>query len=712
MNSKQIIAVFFTALMIFSGLVILENNNIHDNMKQVQYVKHISPELSNFTFNYTPKAGQYWDVDFNGQVKVSSGDQISFTAPAGNYTFDVLTPQGQYSGNAIIRLSGVPWWYTVGSSALAGASVGFIAGGPLGALVGGIAGGIIGGIFAYFFGNSPNSDLTATQEAELMAVESETNNTMTSIYNMINEAESMLSVITSLTNSSFYYFAQEMEAVGQRYINSSFNESQLELSSGVLLQMAKIMQPLFDAISYAYVELSNWGLESMSGASNVDEYVFGTQAPTISGEELKGGYYMLDGNNTFFYIQNLSMNLKNAFTGQEYNITTPTKSSITTYYYGSNTAGAGIEASQTSPLAGFTKTNLTGLYYITATGGDSQDMFTDALYLGSTWWGNELPNDMVYKSFFLKLGDSYSSIDSMAVPEYTLCLNPSTQPGIEKTITSNNGGSGSSLVDNYLIDYNYTEGPISNMFSAANNAFNNAYSAYEVMIGEYEALGIYNFSQIPANETIPFPSWFVPASLLNGSFNETELYALYVAYLQSLNNTFHNEKHLTGNDSINQTIFSGFAQETGILNLSNNYSGHKEINGTFLIEINQGKLHFQVGQRTIFTAQTPVIVVSGYYGDPTYINGSLIQASANSSFYTEAIIVNGTSQQSYTLSGQLIKVYLYSPGNLTSFPTGAFFLNNKVLEYLIIAALIIVVLAAVIVGIERKDHKKGKKRTN
>ena len=523
----------------------------------------------------------------------------------------------------------------------------------------------------------------------------------------------MLSVVISLTNSSFYYFAQEMEAVGQRYINSSFNESQLELSSGVLLQMAKIMQPVLAAIGYSYVELSNWGLESMAGPSTTDEFVLGTEAPTLSGEKLTPGYYMLDGNNSYFYIQNLTMTWKNAFTGNTCTFKTPTKSSITTYTYGTNTAGNLLEASQTSPLAGYTKTNMTGLYQLVSySGADNSQPYTDALYLGSNWWSNDVPNNMAYNTFFLEAGDGYNSAAGYSVPRDCLVLNPSASPGIYQRITSNNGGTGSSLQYNYLTDYNFTEGPISSMFTTANNAFNNAYSAYEVMIAQYEALGIYNFSQIPANETIPFPSWFVPASMLNGSFNETELYALYVAYLDSLNNTFHNEKHLTGNDSINQTLFGGFAQESGTLNLSNNYSGHKEINGTFLIEINQGKLHFQVGQKTTFTSQTPVIVINGYYGDPTYINGSLIQASANSTFYTTAIIVNGTSESQYTLSAQLIKVYLYPPGNLTSFPTSAFILSKSFTEYLIIAVLVIVVLAAVIVGMAKKGKKGKKKRTN
>lgn len=693
--------------MIFSGLLILENgaqSQGHNN--QVPAVSQ-GPKLSTFTFNYTPRTGQYWDVDFNGQVQVSNGTSITFTAPAGNYSYEILTPLGYFSGHALVKLSGVPWWYTVGSSALAGASIGFIVGGPLGALVGGITGAVIGGIMAYFFGDTPNSGLTATQEAELIAVESATNNTMVGVYNAINEAESMLSVVTSLTNTSFYYFAQEMEAVGQRYINSSFNESQLELSSGVLLQLAKIMQPIFDVIGYSTMELSNWGLESMAGQSTVCENLFGTQSPTLSGEQLKTGYYMLDGNNSYFYIQNLSMTFKNVFTGTEYNFTTPTKSSITTYAYGPSGV---LEASQTSPFAGYTKTNMTGLYQLVSySGGDAKVPFTDALYLGSTWGAGTLPNDMAYSPFFLKTGLTYNTAGSTDVPIYTLCFNPTTQTGISSSVTSTDLSNGQ---ESYKINYDINEDPITGMFTAANNALNNAYSAYEVMIGQYEALGIYNFSQIPANETIPFPSWFVPASLLNGSFNETQLYALYIAYLESLNNTFHNEKHLTGNDSINQTLFSGFAQESGTLNLSNNYSGHKEINGTFLIEINQGKLRFQVGQETTFTSQTPVIVISGYYGDPTYINGSLIQASANSTFYTTAIVVNGTSEQSYTLSGQLIKVYLYSPGNLTATPIGAFLLTNKTVEYLIIAVLVIVVLAAVIVGMGKKGYKDKKKRTN
>lgn len=692
--------------MIFSGLVVLENNNIQNNMKQVQYVKHISPELSNFTFNYTPKAGQYWDVDFNGQVRVSSGDQISFKAPAGNYTFNVLTPQGYYSGYAITRLSGAPWWYTVGSSALAGASLGFIAGGPIGALVGGIAGAIIGGIFASWY-NNPGAE-TGTNQAVQEAAISETNNTFTSAWNQITEAISMIVTTSSLMNASYYYFAQEMEAVAERYMNASFTESQLILSSGVLQQVAMIMQPLLDAIGYTYADMYNWVLSSWAGPSNQIEDAFGSSPSCelqnqLSGEPLTvGNYYMLDGTNSFFYIGNLSMTWENVFNNTQCTFKTPTMSTITTYEYIST--GETI----TEPLAGIFKTkNMTGLYQLKAlTIGGGSGAYTDGLCLGTSYTSlTALPLSLKLGQITVGAGERYNSIGAYEESNTEFQLNPTT---------SNFRGQNIGLWKTGFnqMQFNYSESALDSVFNVSNNAFNNGYATSQAFIQKLQMLGIFNYTQIPANETIPFPSWFVPASMLNGTFNESELYALYVAYLNSLNNTFHHEKELTGKDGINQTIFSGFAQETGVLNLSNNYSGHKQINGTFLIEINQGKLKFHVGQETIFTAQTPVIVINGYYGDPTYINGSLIQASSNSTFYTTALLVNGTSEQSYTLSAQLIKVFITSPGNLSSFPTGAFFLNNKTFEYLVLAVLVIVVLAAVIVGIERKDRKGKKKRTN
>ena len=695
--------------MIFSGLVILENNNIQNNMKQVQYVKHISPELSNFTFNYTPKAGQYWDVDFNGQVKVSSGDQISFKAPAGNYSFSVLTPQGQYSGNAIIRLSGVPWWYTVGSSALAGASVGFIAGGPLGALIGGIAGGIIGGLIAYFFGASSPQ---AAQDIRL--IETEQGNTMSSVLNQIMEGISLESAISSLTETSYYYFSQEMEAVAERYLNSSFNESQLLISSGVLNQMAHIFQPILDIIGYSYVQLYNFELDSSAGPSSsfCRYYGFNTGSQ-LSGVPLDSGqYYWLDGNNTYFYEKNVSITWKNVFTGKDAYVNSSIRPDVT--YEGYPEASHANYAGGSQYMAGYVKSNLTGLYQLVADyGGQTlpgnviSSAFTDALPLGTNWNG-AIDSEITYNLNCMYEGYYYNSGYGACEPTNLTELNPTTTNGYHRQAPPPSG----SIAGTAVLEYNYSETQINSIFTTANDAFSNAYKSASTFITELEALGYTNYSQIPANETIPFPSWFVPASILNGTFNQTQLYAIYVAYLDSLNNTFHNEKRLTGNDSINQTIFGGFAQETGILNLSNNYSGHKEINGTFLIEINQGKLKFQVGQETTFKAQTPVIVISGSYGDPTWINGSLIQAGANSTFYTTAIIVNGTSEQSYTLSGQLIKVYLYSPKNLTGFPLSGFFLSKSFAEYLVIAILVIVILAAVIVGMAKKGGKSKKKRAN
>ena len=705
LKGKTIIAVFFTALMIFSGLLILENgaqSQGHNN--QVPAVSK-GPRLSTFTFNYTPRTGQYWDVDFNGQVQVSSGSHITFTAPAGNYTYEIMTPQGYFSGHALVKLSGAPWWYTVGSSALAGASLGFIVGGPIGALVGGIAGAIVGAIFASWY-NNPGAQ-TGTTQAIQLAAESETNNTFQAAWNQLTEAISMITTTSSLMNTSYYYFAQEMEAVAERYMNASFTESQLILSSGVLQQIAMIMQPLLDTIGYTYADLYNWALSSEAGPSNQIQSALGdsiTPAAGLSGEPLTvNDYYMLNGNNSFFYIQNLTMTWENVFSGKECTFTTPTMSTVTTYEYLSS--GTSI----TYPLAGTFKTkNMTGLYQlISLSGGDSEPSFTDGLYLGSSYTTlTALPLSLVLKNEEVQAGFSINRLSNAGQAGVIDTLNAGNNNSVYR-----NGYVWAADGDNQIC-YNYSKPALNSIFTVSNQAFDNAYTSAQVFIQKLEMLGIFNYSQIPANETIPFPSWFVPASMLNGTFNESELYALYIAYLDSLNNTFHHEKTLTGNDSINQTIFSGFAQESGILNLSNNYSGHKEINGTFLIEINQGKLDFHVGQETTFTSQTPVIVINGYYGDPTYLNGSLIQASANSTFYTTAILVNGTSEQSYTLSAQLIKVFITSPGNLTAFPTGAFFLNNKTVEYLIIAVLVIVILAAVIVGMGRKGHKDKKKRTN
>lgn len=690
--------------MIFSGLLILEDgaqSQGHNN--QVPAVSQ-GPRLSTFTFNYTPLVGQYWDVDFNGQVQVSSGSHITFTAPAGNYSYEILTPQGYFSGHALVKLSGVPWWYTVGSSALAGASLGFIVGGPIGALVGGIAGGIVGAIVAYFFGSS------GPQSAQQLAlIEQEQSNTMVGVMNQINEAISLISVINSLTETSYYYFAQEMEAVAERYMNSSFNESQLLISSGVLNQIAHILQPVLDVIGYSYVELYNFELDSSAGPSTsaCSEYGFDTTNP-LSGMPLDTGqYYWLDGNNTYFYGKSLNVEWQNVFTGAISYVNSTVKPSVTYEAYPTVVPSCWVYGGGTSYLDGYVKSNLTGLYKLVSVSSGQGSAFTDAVSMGTNWNG-PLDSEISFNQNAMYAGKQYTAAGTYSAT-VVYRLNPSSTSGTTKGSCDLRGTATSQT----LYCYNYNTSQISQVVSVSNTAFTNSYESASTFINKLEGLGYTNYSQIPANETIPFPSWFVPASMLNGTFNETELYALYVAYLESLNNTFHNEKQLTGNDSINQTIFSGFAQESGTLNLSNSYSGHKEINGTFLIEINQGKLRFEVGQETTFTAQTPVIVINGYYGDPTYINGSLIQASPNSTFYTTAITVNGTSEQSYTLSGQLIKVYLYTPGNLTPIPSLGGFLTSKVFEeYLIIAVLVIVVLAAVIVGMGKKGYKDKKKRTN
>ena len=127
------------------------------------------------------------------------------------------------------------------------------------------------------------------------------------------------------------------------------------------------------------------------------------------------------------------------------------------------------------------------------------------------------------------------------------------------------------------------------------------------------------------------------------------------------------------------------------------------------MEINSGKLSFRKGERTKLTTETPIIAISATYGDPTSIpEGTLISASPDSSLYIISLSDNGTQLSNYTLTANQIKVYLY---NSTALTRGGIIVSGQGnLETYVLIGLIAVIIgmAAVMTGTERK--KKGGRR--
>ena len=217
-----------------------------------------------------------------------------------------------------------------------------------------------------------------------------------------------------------------------------------------------------------------------------------------------------------------------------------------------------------------------------------------------------------------------------------------------------------------------------NLIKTLQNTLADSYASAQSYVQMLRNFGFTNYSQIPANETIPFPSWSVPLNMLNGHFNETQLLAMYYAYLNSLNATFHNHNnHLPTNWTFNDTQFlNAFTIETGTLNLTNSFDGYHNITGEFMIETNSQHMNFAVGQTTKFTALTPIVAINATLGDPTYISGDLIEASPNSTIYVTALSVNGTAVTSTSIYPAPITVVISPFVSPVTQHNGGFFTNR------------------------------------
>ena len=653
-----LIAVLVTAILLFSGFAIL-----HPAAAQ-QFAQPVA-----FTFNGT--AGESITVHMAGQTVLGTG-HVTVHAPRGTYAYTAVTPYHTFKALAS-STSGAPWWVYVGYGAVVGGTIGGVLGGPPG-LIGGALIGAGAGAIAYWWFNhqtqgTQGTNETGTERALIQGMQ-----------NTIGFQMQSDSAIASLTNTSYYYYAQEMEAEAVRYINTSLNESQLMIMSGVLNQLATIYTLLLSPICWEYLELYNWALASQAGPSSSMEQSIGSIVGLTGNPLSVGSYYYFANNSTFFHYGNSTTEWINPLTNQVWwqNLsntqTTATQAFCSSpsqtgqvSYNNNGTSilqvGDSFQVSSTTggnfPQAMAVAAHHEGLWKLVKVS-TTGEAYTDAPSMGTNW-NMQFTAPAITQEDHLFTQISPSGVNNIVVN--TVSLVPSAvfseylNMHLEVIIVGTNEG--------YANSYEYTinTGLMNSVTKALTHAITNSYASTQAYLAELRQLGYTNYSQIPANMTIPFPSWFVPANVLNGSFNETWLYDVYMLYMESLNHTFyaHGKHWFPANWTFNQSAFDGFVLESGTLNLSNSYDGYKEINGTFAVQLDSGSLSLRVGQTTKLTSQTPVFIINGTAGDPVNISGALVQAQPNSTLYVSAITVNGTSVSSYTLSAQQIHVWLYTP---------------------------------------------------
>ena len=661
-----LIAVLVTAILLFSGFSIL-----HPVAAQ-QFTQPVA-----FTFNGT--AGEPITVHMAGQTVLGTG-HVSVHAPPGTYAYSAVTPYHTFKALAS-STSGAPWWVYVGEGAAAGAAVGDMTFGPVGAIGGTLAGATVGAILLYWFSHQ-SSGIKGTNETPTMQA------LVQGIQNTMGFQMQSDSAIASLTNTSYYYFAQEMESEAVRYINTSLNLSQLAIMSGVLNQVTTLYDLLLSPICWEYLSLYNWALASQAGTASSMEQALGSSVALAGNALTAGDYYYLINNTTFFHVGNSTLKWYNPFTKQTrwQNLTaTPT---TTTEAYEMSSSATNSEVNQNGTIneilpsfqtwpgpggayhqALAVTTNETGLWQLAKVNTTSpSEAYTDALPLGTTW-------NLAIKAPATPPTDwLFSQMETVGTNIIGFVNAVALAPGGTFSVYKNLHLEYVTSLE-YLNSYRYEINTdfLSTAVDSLNNTLSNAYASAEDYLAELRQFGYTNYTQIPANETIPFPSWFVPANVLNGSLNQTWLFDIYMLYMESLNNTFYaHGKHIIPKGwTFNNSSWDGMVIESGTLNLSNSYNGYKEINGTFAVQLDTGSLSLRVGETTKLTSQTPVYVINGTAGDPVNISGALVEAQPNSTLYVSAITVNGTSVNSYTLSAQQIHVWFYVPKPFASVNTTA-----------------------------------------
>ena len=570
----------------------------------------------------------------------------------------------------------VPWWIT-GIGAVAGGIVGSLTGSPIGTIAGAAAGAMIAN-YIYcaeqkthtlqgYSNNQLYGDLYGASYENLTSQE------------MLNTEHSDNTAIQLLTED-YYYNAQAEEAVSLYYLNqTSLNCFNLSLASGSYATLNNISLSM-----YAPVDTVLW--QTWYTGNTDGNKFFNTTYFTNSGVE---GSQLTAGNYIFISPQNLSteiyrctsgtdkIELQNFYTGNTYNITSNGVLPFDTY---------SIPNGFYEILSVSGKINTAGIQVLSNGKIDTTlTYYSNGIFTGESTLGN-LINAFEANNTIFSSEDEYFTSSGSYVG--SLC-NGAGGGGARYPLSQFTG------LPNY---YTNLQTDLNKYFTSASTYFSSL-----------KELGFTNINQLPVNDVIPFPSSVVSSSMLNGTFNEQELQSLYFAYLNDLNNTFHNTTLYNGHNYtkyFNQSMFvNGFLTIYGNLTYQSGTTT-KYINQTdFFIQTYDKNLYFAKGKTTqLIGEQYPVLILNGSQ------NGSLIYVDA--SIYVINLQLAGKNITSYTLEPEQITYILPQKTNIGApNPNSLLSPVSNFLEkyYLILTVIIVIAVIAYIYDRKRPDSKgKGK----
>lgn len=579
-----------------------------------------------------------------------------------------------------------PWWVsTIG--AVAGGIIGSLTGSPIGTLAGATAGVLLAN-YLYDITHKTASMPSYFPDQNLIEAEyaaSYENLTMQEVVDAAHQGQTTLELFTN----DYYFNAQQQEAIVPYFLaNSSLSEFNISLASGTYATLNNVSNSLYSPIDTVFYQTWFTGMTSNDNGFTDNQtgqtYSFCNGHIDLTGYAVYGSA-LAKGSYIFISPQDSSTQLFRCDAGKV-NI------SVENYYTGKNYS---IISNGVLPLN--TSSIPYGLYNITSA---TSNVITTGIQI--------LPSGSIDTT--LASGYWRHNVDGFCIGDNMIFSNISMFSGSKVATTT---GSLDGSVYNggydgiYTSEYLYNETP--DYYTSLSSNLNNIYSSADAYFSALKSDGYTNIKQIPANQIIPFPSDVVPSSMLNGTFNWQELYEMYVAYLNDLNNTFHNNSLYNGKNFtkyVNQTMFvNGFLTEYGDLNYTVGTTNHYLNNTDFFIQTYTEKLHFQDGQRTNLTGEIyPVLVLNGSE------NGTLLYVDA--SIYIISLELAGKNITSYTLQPEPITYVLPSVTNVEPPSVPLFLIPGTLAPYLIVAVLIIAVLIAAMVGMAKKGKKAKKKRDN
>ena len=589
-----------------------------------------------------------------------------------------------------------PWWVS-GIGAVAGGIVGSLTGSPIGTIAGATAGAVLADyIYSITHKDAsmpnyfPNQQLIENEYAS--SYENLTTQEM-------NNYENTDSTTVSLFAADYYFNAQQQEALVPYFLgNSTLNEFNISLASGTYATMNNISNSLYAPIDTILWQTFYDGSTSNNNGFTTNQsgqtysygcynFKFAMTGLTIYGSQLTAGNYI------FIQPQNISTSIYRFSNGNVY-------LNLTNFYTNNTycTTSKGVLPIDTSSIPyGIYKINkvsdnlLTSGIQILSNGN-----IDTTLSCGTT--GDN--SDSAGNYYFIEPNQIFAN-DSLFSSKATSLIG-STGNTYQNSGTYNGGSGGGTYTP--AVQFKTPSNFYSSLSADLQNIYSSAESYFTVLHNE----GFTNINQLPANDIIPFPSDTVPSSMLNQSFNYQELLEMYYAYMNDLNNTFHNSTLFNGKNFtkyVNQTMFvNGFLTEYGNLTYTVGTTKHYINQTDFFIQTYTNKLTFVKGKTTNLTGEIyPVLILNGTQ------NGTMLYVDA--SIYVIGLTLAGKNISNYTLEPEQITYVLPQTVNVGAPNTNGFLTSaSNFLDkyYLYVAVIIVSALAIFVYSESRKNAGKGK----